>query len=468
MVRRLRVRRAELLEALFARVRDGVSATAGEDDAEYLAGLRATIVAVVDYLLEDFERVEDRPGPIPVVALEQARRAARIGVSLDTVLRRYVLGSSLLSEVIMEEADRSELPGARGALRRTSRGLAVVLDRLLQAITVEYEDEFARAGRSPEQRRYERVRTLLDGRAPEGAELDYELGGRHLGLIATGPGAGETVRELAAGLDRRLLSVEHGHESVWAWLGGRARFTREELEQILARAWAGLGAGAVVGASARAGLGAQTGVGASPRAADGAGVGSRPRAADGATVGSRPRAADGARVGSPPRAADEAGAVGAGGALLAFGEPNEGLGGWRLSHRQAQAALQVALRRSEPVGVTRYADVALLAFALADEALAGSLIDIYLSPLDEQRGGGMVLRETLRAYLKAGRSASSTAAALGVVRSTVENRLRMVEQSLGRPLPACLAELEVALRLEQLGGFDAPPADRSPRGSSKG
>jgi hypothetical protein len=395
VVRRLRARLPELLEVVFARVRDGAFAGVGEQDAEYLAGLRATVVAVVEYLLEELGRGEGRPGPIPVVAVEQARRAARVGVSLDTVLRRYVVGSALLGEFIMEEADRSDPPGAHGGMRRALRAQAVVLDRLLQAITVEYGEELARAERSPEQRRYERVRSLLDGGTPEGSGLGYELGGWHLGLIAGGAGAAETVRELAESLDRRLLSVEHGQDSVWAWLGGRERFTEQELEWIVA----------------------------------GTGLG--------------------------------------GGVVLALGEPNRDLGGWRLTHRQAQAALQVALRRPEPTGATRYADIALLAFALSDEALAASLIDIYLSPLDAQRGGGVVSRETLRAYLNAGRSASSAAAALGVVRSTVENRLRMVEESLGRPLSACLAELEVALRLEELGGFTTAAESRASRGLTK-
>jgi hypothetical protein len=421
VVRRLRARRPELLEAVFARVREGVFAGAGEEDAEYLAGLRAAVVAAIEYLLVELERGEDRPGPIPTAALEQARRAVRVGVSLDTVLRRYVVGSSLLGEFIMEEAERSELPGARDALRRAVRAQAAVLDRLLQAITVEYGDELRRAKRSPEQRRYERVRMLLDGGPLDGAELGYELGGWHLGLIATGAGAAAAVRDLAARVDRRLLSVGHGQESVWAWLGGRERFAEDEVERLLAGAGAGAGGGVGTGGAARAGAGA--------------GIG--------------------------------AGGDGSGGAILACGEPNEGLGGWRLTHRQAQAAMQVALRRPEPGGVTRYAEVALLAFALADEALAGSLIDIYLSPLDAQRGGGAVLRETLRAYLKAGRSASSAAATLGVVRSTVENRLRMIEQSLGRPLSACLSELEVALCLEELGGFAVGAEGRPPRSSTK-
>jgi hypothetical protein len=136
-------------------------------------------------------------------------------------------------------------------------------------------------------------------------------------------------------------------------------------------------------------------------------------------------------------------------ASLATGEPARGTGGFRLTHRQAQAALLVALRR--PQWLTRYADVALLAFALRDEALARSLIDIYLTPLDSTRKGSSVLRQTLRAYFAAERNASSAAAAMGVARHTVENRLRRVEGQLGRPLPMCMGELELALRLEELG-----------------
>lgn len=59
----------------------------------------------------------------------------------------------------------------------------------------------------------------------------------------------------------------------------------------------------------------------------------------------------------------------------------------------------------------------------------------------------MTLRETLKAYLATGLNVSSTAAALGVNRRTVTRRLRSVEESLGRPLETCVADLEVALRL---------------------
>jgi PucR C-terminal helix-turn-helix domain len=42
------------------------------------------------------------------------------------------------------------------------------------------------------------------------------------------------------------------------------------------------------------------------------------------------------------------------------------------------------------------------------------------------------------------------AAILGVSRQTVTNRLRAIEQRLGRPLGTCANELEVSLQLEGL------------------
>jgi sugar diacid utilization regulator len=94
--------------------------------------------------------------------------------------------------------------------------------------------------------------------------------------------------------------------------------------------------------------------------------------------------------------------------------------------------------------------VALLASVLNDDALAGSLIEIYLAPLGGSENGGAILRRTLRAYFAAERNASSAASALGVTRHTVQNRLRTIEEKLGQSLRTRQAELEVALRLEEL------------------
>lgn len=131
---------------------------------------------------------------------------------------------------------------------------------------------------------------------------------------------------------------------------------------------------------------------------------------------------------------------------LAIGEPGQGIEGWRLSHHQAKAAMLVA--RRGPEHRLRYAEVALLASALRDEMLVSSLRRIYLDPLEGERDGGMTLRRTLEAYFTAGQNASSAAAALGLSRQTVNSHLRSVEERIDRPLNSCMAELEIALRLD--------------------
>lgn len=134
------------------------------------------------------------------------------------------------------------------------------------------------------------------------------------------------------------------------------------------------------------------------------------------------------------------------GVFVSVGEPGEGLTGWRFSHFQAKAALPVAERQGR--SVLRYADVAVVAAIARDDLLASSLRQLYLAPLEGMRDGGETARQTLRAYFAAERNVSSTAAALGVDRHTVRNRLRSIEELLGRSLKDAATDLEIALRLE--------------------
>ncbi|HEV3071963.1 MAG TPA: helix-turn-helix domain-containing protein [Solirubrobacteraceae bacterium] len=136
------------------------------------------------------------------------------------------------------------------------------------------------------------------------------------------------------------------------------------------------------------------------------------------------------------------------GVSLALGEPAQGLTGWRLTHKQAQAALRIAVRR--PQNFTWHADVALEAFAMQDETIARSFIDFYLSPLDGRRCSGAVLRAALREYFAAGRNATAASAALNVSRRTLRNYMAILEETLGPLLDTRQAELELALRLDVL------------------
>jgi hypothetical protein len=163
----------------------------------------------------------------------------------------------------------------------------------------------------------------------------------------------------------------------------------------------------------------------------------------------KPRMSDVERVLSAP---------GFTGVSLAIGEAARGVNGWRLAHREAQAALLVAQHR--PQRLTRYLDVALEATALQDEALADSLIERYLLPLDDMRIGGQAARRTLRALFDTGYNVSSAAHPLKAHRSSVHRWREEIEQRLGYRLHEHQAEIEVALRIEELREHRG--AERSP------
>jgi hypothetical protein len=137
-------------------------------------------------------------------------------------------------------------------------------------------------------------------------------------------------------------------------------------------------------------------------------------------------------------------------ASMALGEPRRGVTGWRQTHSEAERALLVT--RCRPCKLTRYRNVAQEAAALRDEAFADSLIETYLSPLDEMRIGGQAARKTLRALCQAGHNVSSAASALRVDRSTVHRRRNEIEGRLGCELQRRQGEIEVALRIEDLRG----------------
>ncbi len=349
-------------------------------DPSYAEGLRAAVSAAIEHGMAGIEAGERTP-PVPPALLAQARLAARNGIGLDAVLRRYFAGYALLGDFLVQEAEGAGMRA--GELKGLLRSHAMLLDRLLAAVGEEHgREERCRSG-SVERRRAELIEGLLAGELLDGLELAYDLDCWHLGVVASGRGATAAIRTLAQGIDGRLLSVLRPEGTLWAWLGTRVALDPAELKR-------------------------------------------------GLPICEEARLA------------------------IALGEPVEGLAGWRLTHRQAAAALPVAHRGTERV--VRYADVALLSSALQDEFLAVSLRRLYMAPLEADRDGGEVAKETLRAYFAADRNVSSAGASLKVSRTTVASRLRAVETAIGRSLSDCAGDLETALRLSELGAPGHAPA----------
>jgi hypothetical protein len=371
---RLRARLPEI-EASLATLVEGVSGPGDAEDPvylEYLDSLHGTRTAVLEYGVDVIELGERRAPDVPPAVLASARLAARAGVALDTVLRRYSAGHAFSSDILVEEAARAEI--SHSTLRRLLHRQATISHRLIEAVSEEHTREAESRPTTSAEWRHEYIEELLAGRQPnDEVDLGYDLDGHHIGLMASGREAREVVRELAKRLGHRLLADRCGEEPLWAcWLGGGQPLGAEKALRAL-------------------------------------------------------------------------GDVPSGPAVVTLGEPGEGISGWRLSHRQAKAALPIAERRGQ--SALRYADVAVVASILRDELGTTSLRQLYLEPLARTRDGGKVQRETLRAYFAADRNVSSTAAALGVSRRTVTNRLRAIEELFGRPLNEFATDLETTLRL---------------------
>ncbi len=132
---------------------------------------------------------------------------------------------------------------------------------------------------------------------------------------------------------------------------------------------------------------------------------------------------------------------------IGVGAEEVGLEGFGRTHRQAVEASHAGVRAVR--AVTHYDDVALEALAASDEGAAREFATRELRGLDGDDARGHRLRETLLAYFAHGHNASATAAALGVHEQTVAQRLRAVEERIGRPVSGRRAELEVALRLRR-------------------
>lgn len=230
---RLAARRPEIEDVLLTRIY-AISDPTETKDPEYAEGLRAALAAALDYGLIAIELGDNPIPPPPPVLLMQARLAARAGVGLDTVVRRYFAGYALLGDFLIGEAERGGLRGA--ALQRLLRTQATLFDRLLAAVGEEHSREAEGRMETTEERRAEQVDRLLAGELLDPSAFSYDFGGVHVGLVARGPSLSEAVRELSTRLDLRLLLVRRDVNTVWAWMGGRHGVDLDELGRVSAAA----------------------------------------------------------------------------------------------------------------------------------------------------------------------------------------------------------------------------------------
>jgi hypothetical protein len=162
---RLFARRAEIKQTTLTRVY-AIEDPASVRDPEYAEGLRVAVSETVDFAIEAI--AGGKAPPVPLSLYSQARLAARNGVSLDTVMRRYLAGLLALTECVDEEADAADLAGPAARLRRR---LTRLLESLIDEIGREYSLEANGRAHSRESRRAELAEQLLAGNPIDTSEL---------------------------------------------------------------------------------------------------------------------------------------------------------------------------------------------------------------------------------------------------------------------------------------------------------
>ena len=130
---------------------------------------------------------------------------------------------------------------------------------------------------------------------------------------------------------------------------------------------------------------------------------------------------------------------------VAVGPAGAGADGFRRSHFDAVATQRLMGRRPD-LPVARFADVQLVALALADEQNAREFVARTLGTLAD---ADRELRDTLCVYIGEQFSAARAARALYTHRNTVLNRLQRAERLLPLPLAGHGLEVGVALEIAQ-------------------
>ena len=141
---------------------------------------------------------------------------------------------------------------------------------------------------------------------------------------------------------------------------------------------------------------------------------------------------------------------------VAVGPDGAGADGFRRSHFDAVATQRLMGRRPD-LPVARFADVQLVALALADEQRAREFVARTLGTLAD---ADRELRDTLCVYIGEQFSAARAARALYTHRNTILNRLQRAERLLPLPLAGHGLEVGVALEIAQWLGTQPGSADR--------
>lgn len=323
----------------------------------------------------------------PVAALEHARHMAARGISVDTTLRFYRLGHAFFWRwwiaALSEQMDDARQLAA--ALAETATFSFAYVDAVSAEVTAELLAERDRRERRITAMREDLVGEILSGKAVDPAAVQLTLGF-------------SLERSFLAFLCRgegAPASLESAAGALVAALGG-------ERPLLLAH-----GADALIGWV---------------------------------------HVAEGERI--DPNALARVTGAAAPDVHVAIGSVASGQDGFRSSHEEAMSAQRVASLTGERApSFTRFEDVALVDLLSTDLPSARALVRRELGALARADERSAPLREFLRTYLAASGNQTAVAAALGLHRNTVRQRLARSEELRGSPVTHHGSELLAALLL---------------------
>lgn len=361
------------------------------DDERVMALLSASVAENVTTLLHSYEHGID-PGSVeaPAAAIAYAQRLAQRGVPMVALVRAYRIGQARFLQWCFEELgnEPADPHVVAEATRRMTELSFTYIDRMSERVIAFYEEEHDRWLNNRATVRVARVRALLadepfDVDATEAA-LGYRLGRAHLGLVVW-------IREPGAGQDE-LLVLERATAALARRLATNGKPLFVPSDESSAWVWLPLGSGQSV----------------TPELL---------------------------------KAAVEEGEV-----CVAFGEPGDGVEGFRRSHRQALRAQTVALAAGlAGPRITVFADVRPIALMASDVDATRAWVLDTLGPLAIDDDQHARLRKTVRVFLSTGGSYTSTAERLTMHKNTVHYRMKRAEEVRGRPIQPDRLDVELAL-----------------------
>lgn len=221
--------RDELVETMLRRLADEIDEFDVAVQPELAAPVRRSCVANLTEALAIVTGDRELPRELPTESLAETRSALALGIALDTLEQNYRVCHAVLWERFMVAVEESSLAAEVrvGVLRHGWRSLFGYSDRVIRLVSEEYVRERERVLHSGEDRRAAQVREVLRGGIVGPSQLGYDLAGKHLAVVASGPEAAAMVKELSRALGCRLLTVTAGDDlHRWAWLAsppGRAQ-----------------------------------------------------------------------------------------------------------------------------------------------------------------------------------------------------------------------------------------------------